>query len=213
MESDLLKARALCRRYFDATATEAEERELRALLAALPREALDDELRSAAVMMGGFEALARETLPGRPAAKEGAQAAQAPFTAGKAPLTAGKAGAADRAVRIPSAVGKLPADSATDSSADTPHRTTAAPHRPHRRWNLLLGTGAGIAAALLVGLFFLTRGTVYGYIDGRPVTDPAEAMCATAYFQPLEELSRSFDIADRLLEAAEKRCGAHPEQQ
>lgn len=202
MESDLLKARALCRRYFDATATDAEERELRALLAALPREALDGELRSAAVMMGGFEALARETQPGRLAAKEGAQAAQAP-------LTAGKAGAADRAVRIPSAVGKLPADSASDSSADTPHRTTAA---PHRRWNLLLGTGAGIAAALLVGLFFLTRGTVYGYIDGRPVTDPAEAMCATVYFQPLEELSRSFDIADRLLEAAEKSRDTRSEQ-
>lgn len=202
MESDLLKARALCRRYFDATATDAEERELRALLAALPREALDGELRSAAVMMGGFEALARETLPGRPAAKEAAQAAQAL-------LTAGKAGAADRAVRIPSAVGKLPADSASDSSADTPHRTTAA---PHRRWNLLLGTGAGIAAALLVGLFFLTRGTVYGYIDGRPVTDPAEAMCATVYFQPLEELSRSFDIADRLLEAAEKSRNTRSEQ-
>lgn len=205
MESDLLKARALSRRYFDATATEAEERELRALLAALPREALDGELRSAAVMMGGFEALARETLPGRPAAKEGAQAAQA----AQALLTAGKAGAADRAVRIPSAVGKLPADSASDSSADTPHRTTAA---PHRRWNLLLGTGAGIAAALLVGLFFLTRGTVYGYIDGRPVTDPAEAMCATVYFQPLEELSRSFDIADRLLEAAEKSRNTRSEQ-
>lgn len=204
MESDLLKARALCRRYFDATATEAEERELRALLAALPRETLDGELRSAAVMMGGFEALARETLPGRPAAKERAQAAQAP-------LTAGKAGAADRAVRLP-AVGKLPADSASDSSADTPYRTTAAPHRPHRRWNLLLGTGAGIAAALLVGLFFLTRGTVYGYIDGRPVTDPAEAMCATVYFQPLEELSRSFDIADRLLEAAEKSRDTRSEQ-
>lgn len=202
MESDLLKARALSRRYFDATATEAEERELRALLAALPREALDGELRSAAVMMGGFEALARETLPGRPAAKARAQAAQAP-------LTAGKAGAADRTVRIPSAVGKLPADSASDSSADTPHRTTAA---PHRRWNLLLGTGAGIAAALLVGLFFLTRGTVYGYIDGRPVTDPAEAMCATVYFQPLEELSRSFDIADRLLEAAEKSRDTRSEQ-
>lgn len=202
MESDLLKARALSRRYFDATATEAEERELRALLAALPREALDGELRSAAVMMGGFEALARETLPGRPAAKARAQAAQAP-------LTAGKAGAADRAVRLPSAVGKLPADSASDSSADTPHRTTAA---PHRRWNLLLGTGAGIAAALLVGLFFLTRGTVYGYIDGRPVTDPAEAMCATVYFQPLEELSRSFDIADRLLEAAEKSRDTRSEQ-
>lgn len=202
MESDLLKARALSRRYFDATATEAEERELRALLAALPREALDGELRSAAVMMDGFEALARETQPGRPAAKEGAQAAQAL-------LTAGKAGAADRAVRIPSAVGKLPADSASDSSADTPHRTTAA---PHRRWNLLLGTGAGIAAALLVGLFFLTRGTVYGYIDGRPVTDPAEAMCATVYFQPLEELSRSFDIADRLLEAAEKSRDTRSEQ-
>ncbi len=204
MESDLLKARALCRRYFDATATDAEERELRALLAALPREALDGELRSAAVMMGGFEALARETLPGRPAAKARAQAAQAP-------LTAGKAGAADRAVRLP-AVGKLPADSASDSSADTPYRTTAAPHRPHRRWNLLLGTGAGIAAALLVGLFFLTRGTVYGYIDGRPVTDPAEAMCATVYFQPLEELSRSFDIADRLLEAAEKGHDTRSEQ-
>lgn len=204
MESDLLKARALCRRYFDATATDAEERELRALLAALPREALDGELRSAAVMMGGFEALARETLPGRPAAKARAQAAQAP-------LTAGKAGAADRAVRLP-AVGKLPADSASDSSADTPYRTTAAPHRPHRRWNLLLGTGAGIAAALLVGLFFLTRGTVYGYIDGRPVTDPAEAMCATVYFQPLEELSRSFDIADRLLEAAEKSRDTRSEQ-
>lgn len=204
MESDLLKARALCRRYFDATATEAEERELRALLAALPREALDGELRSAAVMMGGFKALARETLPGRPAAKEGAQAAQAP-------LTAGKAGAADRAVRLPAA-GKLPADSVSDSSADTPHRTTATPHRPHRRWNLLLGTGAGIAAALLVGLFFLTRGTVYGYIDGRPVTDPAEAMCATVYFQPLEELSRSFDIADRLLEAAEKGRDTRSEQ-
>lgn len=204
MESDLLKARALCRRYFDATATEAEERELRALLAALPREALDGELRSAAVMMGGFEALARETLPGRPAAKARAQAAEAP-------LTAGKAGAADRAVRLP-ATGKLPADSASDSSADTPYRTTAAPHRPHRRWNLLLGTGAGIAAALLVGLFFLTRGTVYGYIDGRPVTDPAEAMCATVYFQPLEELSRSFDIADRLLEAAEKSRDTRSEQ-
>lgn len=204
MESDLLKARALSRRYFDATATEAEERELRALLAALPREALDGELRSAAVMMGGFEALARETLPGRPAAKEGAQAAQAP-------LTAGKAGAADRAVRLPAA-GKLPADSVSDSSADTPHRTTATPHRPHRRWNLLLGTGAGIAAALLVGLFFLTRGTVYGYIDGRPVTDPAEAMCATVYFQPLEELSRSFDIADRLLEAAEMGRDTRSEQ-
>lgn len=204
MESDLLKARALSRRYFDATATEAEERELRALLAALPREALDGELRSAAVMMGGFEALARETLPGRPAAKARAQAAQAP-------LTAGKAGAADRAVRLP-AVGKLPADSVSDSSADTPYRTTAAPHRPHRRWNLLLGTGAGIAAALLVGLFFLTRGTVYGYIDGRPVTDPAEAMCATVYFQPLEELSRSFDIADRLLEAAEKSRDTRSEQ-
>ena len=202
MESDLLKARALSRCYFDATATEAEERELRGLLAALPREALDGELRSAAVMMGGFEALARETQPGSPAAKEGAQAAQAL-------LTAGKAGAADRAVRIPSAVGKLPADSASDSSADTPHRTTAA---PHRRWNLLLGTGAGIAAALLVGLFFLTRGTVYGYIDGRPVTDPAEAMCATVYFQPLEELSRSFDIADRLLEAAEKSRDTRSEQ-
>lgn len=211
MESDLLKARALCRRYFDATATEAEERELRALLAALPREALDGELRSAAVMMGGFEALARETLPGRPAAKARAQAAEAPLTAGKAPLTAGKAGAADRAVRLPAA-GKLPADSVSDSSADTPHRTTATPHRPHRRWNLLLGTGAGIAAALLVGLFFLTRGTVYGYIDGRPVTDPAEAMCATVYFQPLEELSRSFDIADRLLEAAEKGHDTRSEQ-
>lgn len=211
MESDLLKARALCRRYFDATATDAEERELRALLAALPREALDGELRSAAVMMGGFEALARETQPGRPAAKARAQAAEAPLTAGKAPLTAGKAGAADRAVRLP-ATGKLPADSVSDSSADTPHRTTATPHRPHRHWNLLLGTGAGIAAALLVGLFFLTRGTVYGYIDGRPVTDPAEAMCATVYFQPLEELSRSFDIADRLLEAAEKSRNTRSEQ-
>lgn len=204
MESNLLKARALCRRYFDATATEAEERELRRLLATLPREALDRELRSVAAMTGGFEALARETLPSRPAAKERAQAAQAP-------LTAGKAGAADRAVRLPAA-GKLPADSVSDSSADTPHRTTATPHRPHRRWNLLLGTGAGIAAALLVGLFFLTRGTVYGYIDGRPVTDPAEAMCATVYFQPLEELSRSFDIADRLLEAAEKSRDTRSEQ-
>ena len=204
MESDLLKARALCRRYFDATATDAEERELRALLAALPREALDGKLRRAAVMLGGFEALAREPLPGRPAAKARAHAAQAP-------PTAGKAGAADRAVRLPAA-GKLPADSVSDSSADTPHRTTATPHRPHRRWNLLLGTGAGIAAALLVGLFFLTRGTVYGYIDGRPVTDPAEAMCATVYFQPLEELSRSFDIADRLLEAAEKSRDTRSEQ-
>ena len=63
-----------------------------------------------------------------------------------------------------------------------------------------------------MGLFFLTRGTVYGYIDGRPVTDPAEAMCATVYFQPLEELSRSFDIADRLLEAAEKGRGTRSEQ-
>ena len=49
MESDLLKARALSRRYFDATATEAEERELRALLAALPREAL------VTVVAGGTE--------------------------------------------------------------------------------------------------------------------------------------------------------------
>lgn len=204
MESDLLKARALCRRYLDATASDAEERELRALLASLPREAMDRELRSVAAMTGGFEALARETLHGRTAAKARAQAAQAP-------LTAGKAGAADRAVRLP-ATGKLPADSVSDSSADTPHRTTATPHRPHRHWNLLLGTGAGIAAALLVGLFFLTRGTVYGYIDGRPVTDPAEAMCATVYFQPLEELSRSFDIADRLLEAAEKGRGTRSEQ-
>ena len=63
-----------------------------------------------------------------------------------------------------------------------------------------------------MGLFFLTRGTVYGYIDGRPVTDPAEAMCATVYFQPLEELSRSFDIADRLLEAAEKSRDTRSEQ-
>lgn len=180
MESDLQKARALCRRYFDATATEAEELELRRLLATLPREALDGELRSAAVMMGGFEALARESLPRRTAA------------------TGAPKETDDRAAGTLS--GPLP-------------RPTGASRRPHRRWNLLLGTGAGIAAALLVGLFFLTRGTVYGYIDGRPVTDPAEAMCATAYFQPLEELSRSFDIADRLLEAAEKRCGAHPEQQ
>ena len=204
MESDLLKARALCRRYFDATATDAEERELRALLAALPREALDGELRSAAVMMGGFEALARETLPGRPAAKARAQAAQAP-------LTAGKAGAADRAVRLPAA-GKLPADSASDSSADTPYRTTAAPHRPHRPRHLRLGPAPGPAASLLGGLSSLPRGTVSGSTAGRPVTAPAEAMCATVYFQPLEELSRSFDIADRLLEAAEKGHDTRSEQ-
>lgn len=171
MESNLLKARALCRRYLDATASDAEERELRELLASLPREAMDRELRSVAAMTGGFEALARETLHGRTAA---------------------------------TGVTKETAERAAGTLSGPLPRPTGASRRPHRRWNLLLGTGAGIAAALLVGLFFLTRGTVYGYIDGRPVTDPAEAMCATAYFQPLEELSRSFDIADRLLEAAGK---------
>lgn len=179
MESNLLKARALCRRYLDATASDAEERELRELLASLPREAMDRELRSVAAMTGGFEALARETLHGRTAA---------------------------------TGVTKETAERAAGTLSGPLPRPTGASRRPHRRWNLLLGTGAGIAAALLVGLFFLTRGTVYGYIDGRPVTDPAEAMCATAYFQPLEELSRSFDIADRLLEAAEKSRDTRSEQ-
>lgn len=189
MESDLLKARALCRRYLDATASDAEERELRELLASLPREAMDRELRSVAAMTGGFEALARETLPSRTARnttpeETAEKAAQEKKAAAGAPTPA-----ADTSVGIP---------------VGTAQCLAASARPPHRRWNLLLGTGAGIAAALLVGLFFLTRGTVYGYIDGRPVTDPAEAMCATAYFQPLEELSRSFDIADRLLEAAGK---------
>lgn len=189
MESDLLKARALCRRYLDATASDAEERELRALLASLPREAMDRELRSAAVMTGGFEALARETLPSRTARNTAPEE------------TAEKAAPEKRAAAgAPTPV----ADTSADTTVGMARRLAASARQPHRRWNLLLGTGAGIAAALLVGLFFLTRGTVYGYIDGRPVTDPAEAMCATAYFQPLEELSRSFDIADRLLEAAGK---------
>lgn len=205
MESDLLKARALCRRYFDATASDAEERELRALLASLPREAMDRELRSVAAMTGGFEALARETLPSRTARNTAPEetaekAAQEKKAAAGAPTPVADT-SADTSVGIPVGI-----------PVGTARRLAASARQPHRRWNLLLGTGAGIAAALLVGLFFLTRGTVYGYIDGRPVTDPAEAMCATAYFQPLEELSRSFDIADRLLEAAEKSRDTRSEQ-
>ena len=193
MESDLLKARALCRRYLDATTSDAEERELRELLASLPRKAMDRELRSVAAMTGGFEALARETLPRRTARNTAPEE------------TAEKAAQEKKAAAgAPTPVADTSADTSVGIPVGTARRLAASARQPHRRWNLLLGTGAGIAAALLVGLFFLTRGTVYGYIDGRPVTDPAEAMCATAYFQPLEELSRSFDIADRLLEAAGK---------
>lgn len=72
--------------------------------------------------------------------------------------------------------------------------------RTHRHWRLLTTISIGIAAAAAVGLFFAVRPTVYGYIDGRPITDPAEAMSATLYFEQLDGLAQTFDIANELID-------------
>lgn len=136
MDFNHRKADLLCRRYLDATASEAETDSLRRMLCDAPHDVLTPQMRLCATMLRGFEAL----------------------------------------------------------------RTERIPERPRRRTlRLRLAAAIGIAAACAAGILLIGRPTVYGYIDGRPITDPAEAMAATVYFEPLEELAESLELAGRIL--------------
>lgn len=225
MESDLHRAGLLCRRYFDAAATDAEEQELRTLLGALPREALTTELRAAAAMLGGFTALRQERMPenGARLPQDGmlrpVNGAQLPQGILQPEQSAGPSrGALQPEPDAGLSKGTLQPEQGAGLSKGTlrPEQGAGLPEdelpvlpasensrrrfirNPADRWKQLI-IGAGIAAAVALGLFLTARPTVYGYIDGRAVTDPAEALAATVYFEPLDGLTEAFDIADELL--------------
>lgn len=70
--------------------------------------------------------------------------------------------------------------------AEQPHERMAAEIRLHEarpaRWRIALVTAASAAAIVAVAIT-LTRPTVYGYVNGRPVTSLAEArVCSESIF-------------------------------
>lgn len=80
--------------------------------------------------------------------------------------------------------------------AEQPHERMAAEIRLHKarpaRWRIALVTAASAAAIVAVAIT-LTRPTVYGYVNGRPVTSLAEArVCSESIF-----LDMRTDGADR----------------
>lgn len=80
--------------------------------------------------------------------------------------------------------------------AEQPHERMAAEIRLHEgrpaRWCIALVTAASAAAIVAVAIT-LTRPTVYGYVNGRPVTSLAEArVCSESIF-----LDMRTDGADR----------------
>lgn len=80
--------------------------------------------------------------------------------------------------------------------AEQPHERMAADIRLHEarpaRWRIALVTAASAAAIVAVAIT-LTRPTVYGYVNGRPVTSLAEArVCSESIF-----LDMRTDGADR----------------
>lgn len=80
--------------------------------------------------------------------------------------------------------------------AEQPHERMAAEIRLHEdrpaRWRIALVTAASAAAIVAVAIT-LTRPTVYGYVNGRPVTSLAEArVCSESIF-----LDMRTDGADR----------------
>ena len=80
--------------------------------------------------------------------------------------------------------------------AEQPHERMAAEIRLHEarpaRWRIALVTAAS-AAAIVAVTITLTRPTVYGYVNGRPVTSLAEArVCSESIF-----LDMRTDGADR----------------
>ena len=66
MDFDHRKADLLCRRYLDATASEAETDSLRRMLCDAPHDVLTPQMRLCATMLRGFEALRTERMPERP---------------------------------------------------------------------------------------------------------------------------------------------------
>lgn len=80
--------------------------------------------------------------------------------------------------------------------AEQPHERMASEIRLHEdrpaRWRIALVTAASAAAIVAVAIT-LTRPTVYGYVNGRPVTSLAEArVCSESIF-----LDMRTDGADR----------------
>lgn len=80
--------------------------------------------------------------------------------------------------------------------AEQPHERMAAEIRLHEarpaRWRIALVTAVSAAAIVAVAIT-LTRPTVYGYVNGRPVTSLAEArVCSESIF-----LDMRTDGADR----------------
>ncbi len=163
MDFDRKRADLLCRRYLDATASEAETDALRRMLCDAPHDALSQQMRICATMLRGFGALHAERMP-----------EQGPVRA-------------------------------TDAAQDIPEKRTERKRygllraRPAYRLRIRLATAAGIAAACAAGILLTVRPTVYGYLDGRPITDPADAIVAASYFAPLEKLAESLEFADWLL--------------
>ena len=80
--------------------------------------------------------------------------------------------------------------------AEQPHERMTTDIRLHEarpgRWRIVLATAASAAAIVAVAIT-LTRPTVYGYVNGRPVTSLAEArVCSENIFSDMRT-----DGADR----------------
>lgn len=65
----------------------------------------------------------------------------------------------------------------------------------------LLAWGTAAAVALTAAAWFATRPAVYGYIDGRPVTDAAEMLAAAEALEHLDSFGRTLEAAESFTRA------------
>lgn len=69
---------------------------------------------------------------------------------------------------------------------------------PRRR---LLAWSAAAAVLIAAATWFAVRPTVYGYIDGRPVTDADEVIAAAGALERLDDFGRMLQAADSFTSA------------
>lgn len=193
----------LAARWLEAQTSEAEERELRALLRG---DDLPESLREWAVLFEGFEALSEESLPERAVGRLPVQTADRQSGEVVDRLSEDTSGHLSE-----KAAGCLPEMPVLSQPASTHGRSegrlgarhedpAGSRRRGTRRRHVLLwsAAAAGVVLGVLLGVKLLRQ--PYCYIDGKPVYDKELALRTTTYFEAFEVLDAPDRLVDQLID-------------
>ncbi len=190
-------------RWLEAQTSEAEERELRALLRG---DDLPESLRGWAVLFEDFEALSEEALPEQAAGRLPVQTAdrqRGEVVGCLSEDTSGRLSGEEAGCLSEMPVLSQPA-STCGRSEGTPGSRSDDPAGSRRRGTRLRrvlfwsAAAAGVVLGVLLGVKLLRQ--PYCYIDGKPVYDKELALRTTTYFEAFEVLDAPDRLVDQLID-------------